>query len=150
MAILLPSDCLCPSLIILVYPPLLSLYLWAISSINFLDKTGVRFLSNDLREAKFPIFALVIIFSAKIETSLARDSLILIFSFKKSSLISDLKRALLWSLSLENFLLLFLFRMRFSGFSFYSFLFFRNLRNNYFLRSECFGHKGKMINQYFG
>ncbi len=117
MAIFAPSDCLFPNLIILVYPPFLSRYLGAISLNSFLIISGENSLTSNLREAKEPILALVIRFSAKSETSLLLASVVLIFSFKKSALASALRSALLWSLFLLSFLPFFRFRMSFNFFS---------------------------------
>jgi len=95
MAALAASAFLWPSLIILVYPPFLSLNLTAKSSTIFLTTLSVKNLLKNLLEARFPAFALVIFFSTKEDISLALASVVLIFSFNIKAEAKDFKRALL-------------------------------------------------------
>jgi len=108
MAILAPSLFLCPNLIILAYPPFLSLYLGPITSTSFLTISFENFRANNLREFKFPVLDKVICFSANPKTSFAFASVVLIFSFKIRALANARKSAFLWSffrLSLRPFFL---------------------------------------------
>ena len=104
MAIFVPFDFLGPNLIILVYPPFLSLYLGPSSPINFLTTRVEKNLNKNLLMAKSDFFDLLIYFSTKDRNSFALISVVLIFSFKIKAVANDFNKALLCPLFRENFL----------------------------------------------
>src|SRR3989338_160547 len=111
IAILALSDLRRGHLIILVYPPCLSLNLGAIWIKSLFSASSPTKPATMRLEAISPFFDLVKSFSVIGRISLALASVVMILSFEISALISDLKKALLTFLTLPNFLPFFLLRI---------------------------------------